>query len=349
MLVKGGFPLSVLREIASTVRADLRADRVYDALEQVEIATLLFKHHSAQLVWSSSLGSTVLKRINREFHRREEGLVFPRVCICRPGQALGIAAGAAFRSGVNANDNRVYCCLSGSDLLGGGVWEAAILAVKLHLGALAVFVIEEANGTGLLADKYAACGWNVHLMNTADITEGFTLLSALDSFETPSVVIARAAAVQPVKESINSNGAEPGKTLSAEPLFIEIMAGLSRGIEAVPVPDVLSKAVFVVKDRREPLCFQELDWKTRGVRYVDCGPAEGGAFSLAKGFRRAGGVSFVAIQRRKYFELAGIPDPGHSFSRTWHIIVPRSGQEAEKAVLRLWRIDESWRIRLFMD
>ena len=117
------------------------------------------------------------------------------------GSTLGIAAGDAFRAGIDGKGYQVFSLMGEADQRDGGLWEAAHFAAANQLANLVgiVFRSEYMNGekalkghkVELLADKYASFGWHVILAQGNNLQE---LIEALSSIKTddiyPTVIIA---------------------------------------------------------------------------------------------------------------------------------------------------------------
>ena len=87
------------------------------------------------------------------------------------GHGLGVAAGFAYASKLDEENNKIYVLLGDGECYEGAVWEAALLAAHLKLDNLIAIVdrnglcihgeTEEINKLEPMADKWRAFGWNV--------------------------------------------------------------------------------------------------------------------------------------------------------------------------------------------
>jgi len=339
MAVKSELSLSELQKKAGEIRRSYPGVRQISRLGHLEIAALLFRLNPGWAVWSSSFSLGALYKLYQKIGFCEAGPILQR-----PQEALGFSAGLALAASVQQSGKPVCCCMSDMDQLLGGVWEAAIRSVRLGLGNLLVFVADSANGTGLVADRYAACGWNVLFMNAANMAEGYKLLAAHKMDTVPSVIITRVVMEGADLQTPSAHTQREMADAAGRADFHELMHGLFRGIATAP--GASGKAVFLVDTSGSTDGFPALYVKTGEISIVDCGPAAATAVSLAAGFGKSGGTAFVAHRGRRSFSLSGgFPDiPGPVRSR--QVEYPHSALEAEAAVLRLLNLMEPWKIRI---
>ena len=337
MVAKSELSLSELQKIAGEVRSCVLRNRPDRSLGHLEIAALLFRVNPARVIWSSSFSRSALHALYREIGERDPGKTPGSPIMRRPHSALGFAAGVAFEASLQGGKSCTCCCMSDTDQFLGGVWEAAIRSVKLRLGKLIAFVVESGPGAGFIADKYAACGWNVRFMNAAAIAEGFSQLKPPESEDIPSVIITQALEDDPESSALRS-GIDSS---SAETAFHEQISAILRGIEEVP--GEARKVIFSVTEGGRLCSFPGAYGNTEKVQVVDCGPAAATAFSLARGVGEAGGTSFVARCSRSGFSLSGNLRKARHMRR---IECPSSAREAEQTVRSLWDLDVPWEINI---
>jgi transketolase len=117
------------------------------------------------------------------------------------GQGLAIANGLALAGRLDGKDYRVYALLGDGETQEGMVWEAAMAAAHYRLGNLTAIVdhnrlqidgaIADVMSPEPLAEKWAAFGWNVQVVDGHDfrqILEAFN--RAARSQDKPQVIIA---------------------------------------------------------------------------------------------------------------------------------------------------------------
>lgn len=117
------------------------------------------------------------------------------------GQGLSIAAGMAMAGKMDGKDYRVYCLVGDGEIQEGQIWEAALSAPRWSLDNLTAiidynkFQLDDAIDSILplepLADKWAACGWDVQELDGHDmkaILDG--LQRAKQVKDKPQVIIA---------------------------------------------------------------------------------------------------------------------------------------------------------------
>jgi transketolase len=104
------------------------------------------------------------------------------------GQGISTAVGMALSGKLDNSEYRVYALLGDGELQEGQVWEAAMSAAHYKLGNLTAFVdynglqidgdISEVMNPNPIADKFAAFGWNVIVLE-----DGHDLVAIKNSIE----------------------------------------------------------------------------------------------------------------------------------------------------------------------
>ncbi|WP_291559707.1 transketolase, partial [Clostridium sp. UBA2485] len=104
------------------------------------------------------------------------------------GQGISTAVGMALAGKLDNSEYRVYTLLGDGELQEGQVWEAAMSAAHYKLGNLTAFVdynglqidgdISEVMNPNPIADKFAAFGWNVIVLE-----DGHDLVAIKNSIE----------------------------------------------------------------------------------------------------------------------------------------------------------------------
>lgn len=118
------------------------------------------------------------------------------------GQGISVAVGMALAGKLDDKDYRVYSVLGDGELEEGQVWEASMAAAHYKLDNLTAFV--DYNGLQIdgnvtdvmnpepIADKFAAFGWNVLVVNGHDLEE---LAQAIETAKTvkgkPTMVVCK--------------------------------------------------------------------------------------------------------------------------------------------------------------
>ncbi|HSR59154.1 MAG TPA: transketolase [Robiginitalea sp.] len=116
------------------------------------------------------------------------------------GQGLSVGHGIALGTRLDGYDSRVYVLLGDGELQEGQVWEAAMSAAQFKSNNLIAIVdynkVAQDNLTAdlldlePLADKWAACGWDVHRIDGHNLEEIQKTLRLNPHPEKPRVIIA---------------------------------------------------------------------------------------------------------------------------------------------------------------
>jgi transketolase len=117
------------------------------------------------------------------------------------GHGLPICVGMAIAGKLDAADYRVFTLLGDGELAEGSNWEAAMAAAHYKLTNLTAIVdcntlqisgrTHDVMSTEPLAEKFAAFGWAVRIINGHDLTQLTAALQAPLSADKPSLVIAQ--------------------------------------------------------------------------------------------------------------------------------------------------------------
>lgn len=118
------------------------------------------------------------------------------------GHGLSLAAGSALAARLAGRTNRTFVLVSDAECNEGSLWEAVMFAAHHHLSGLVAIV--DANGQQALgrtvdvldlsplAERWAAFGWDVHVVDGHDVDAVAGRLGGLDTIGgPPHVVIAK--------------------------------------------------------------------------------------------------------------------------------------------------------------
>ena len=117
------------------------------------------------------------------------------------GQGLSFGAGAALAAKLSGSDRRVYVLVSDAECNEGSIWESVMFAAQHRLSNLVAII--DVNGqqaldhTDRVLDlspldaRWAAFGWQTHLVDGHDLTQLSLALSCETSSGAPRVVVAR--------------------------------------------------------------------------------------------------------------------------------------------------------------
>lgn len=117
------------------------------------------------------------------------------------GQGLSFGAGAALAARVSGSDRRVYVLVSDAECNEGSVWESVMFAAQHRLSNLIAIV--DVNGQQALdhthrvldlsplETRWAAFGWETHVVDGHDLAQLSSALSADSLSGAPRVVVAR--------------------------------------------------------------------------------------------------------------------------------------------------------------
>jgi transketolase len=117
------------------------------------------------------------------------------------GQGLSFGAGAALAARLSGSGRRVYVLVSDAECNEGSVWESVMFAAQHRLSNLIAII--DVNGQQALDHtrrvldlspleaRWAAFGWQTHVVDGHDLTELTRALSCDESSSAPQVVVAR--------------------------------------------------------------------------------------------------------------------------------------------------------------
>jgi transketolase len=117
------------------------------------------------------------------------------------GQGLSFGAGAALAARLQQSDRRVFVLVSDAECNEGSVWESVMFAAQHRLSNLVAIV--DVNGQQALdhtdrvldlsplETRWAAFGWQTHVVDGHDLTQLATALACAGSSQAPHVVVAR--------------------------------------------------------------------------------------------------------------------------------------------------------------
>lgn len=117
------------------------------------------------------------------------------------GQGLSFGAGAALAAKLTGSDRRVYVLVSDAECNEGSVWESVMFAAQHRLSNLVAII--DANGQQALDHthrvldlspleaRWAAFGWQTHVVDGHDLSQLATALLCAASSGAPTVVVAR--------------------------------------------------------------------------------------------------------------------------------------------------------------
>lgn len=166
------------------------------------------------------------------------------------GQGMSVAVGMALAARIDGRQNKVFCLLGDGEQQEGQVWEAAMEAGHYRLDNLIAVIdcnrlqidgwVKDVMDVEPLADKYAAFGWNVLLVdghNVSQLVETFAM--ARNTVGKPVVILAQTTKGKGVSFMENQPGWH-GKAPNRE----ELNSALKElGVaDIIPVVPLLEKA-----------------------------------------------------------------------------------------------------------
>lgn len=122
----------------------------------------------------------------------QRGLPGVEVGSAAPGHGLGVAVGAAIGLDRGGGEQRVFVVVGGGECASGSLWESVLLAARLGLDNLVVFVEHDRPDGGRtdLAERWRSCGWAVREVDGHDYAGMSRVLARIPFRERqPSAVV----------------------------------------------------------------------------------------------------------------------------------------------------------------